>query len=63
MVNKNGFPLEADPRHAQSALARQAREELNSSQNPTHWPKPATCFRFKARFFAAWESSDLTLRH
>lgn len=34
MVNKNGFPLEADPRHAQSALARQAREALNSSQNP-----------------------------
>jgi hypothetical protein len=34
MVNKNGFPLGADPALTQSALANQAREALNTSRNP-----------------------------
>jgi hypothetical protein len=33
MVNKNGFPLEADAGQTQSVFARQAREALNSSRN------------------------------
>lgn len=34
MVNKNGFPLGADPRETQSMSAKQAREALTTSRNP-----------------------------
>jgi hypothetical protein len=33
MVNKSGYPLDADPRLAESPLAKKARQALDSSQN------------------------------
>ncbi len=34
MVNKNGYPMRSDPALVESALAKQAREILTTSQNP-----------------------------
>ena len=34
MVNKNGYPMAADPRLLESAAARMAREALTTSRNP-----------------------------
>jgi hypothetical protein len=34
MINKNGYPLGADPRQVDSPLARQAHDALGTSTNP-----------------------------
>jgi len=51
MVNKNGYPLRADPSLIESLLAKQARESLKTSRNPY--------VLAKAGYMLSWQGSVL----